>query len=59
MPPLAGKIRPLACALALAALACSASALSAQAADPTHNVLVVGNNWDGTADVVDPYTFKP
>ena len=22
-------------------------------------MLVVGNNWDGTADVVDPYTFKP
>jgi DNA-binding beta-propeller fold protein YncE len=33
-------------------------AASAGAAPKTHEVLVVGNNWDGTADVVDPRTFK-
>jgi DNA-binding beta-propeller fold protein YncE len=33
-------------------------AASAGAAPKTHSVLVVGNNWDGTADVVDPHTFK-
>src|SRR3982751_1064464 len=32
------------------------SAASAQAA--TRSVLWVGNNWDGTADAVDPVTFK-
>ena len=32
------------------------SAASAQAA--TRPVLWVGNNWDGTADAVDPFTFK-
>lgn len=31
---------------------------SAAAAPATHEVLVVGNNWEGTADVVDPRTFK-
>jgi DNA-binding beta-propeller fold protein YncE len=29
----------------------------AEAAAPTKEVLFVGNNWDGTADVVDPQTF--
>src|SRR4051812_32649597 len=38
-------------------LAClSAAATSASAA--TRPVLWVGNNWDGTADAVDPFTFK-
>src|SRR4051794_4643751 len=31
----------------------------AAAAPPTREVLVVGNNWDGTATVVDGRTFKP
>jgi DNA-binding beta-propeller fold protein YncE len=32
---------------------------SAQAAGPpTRDVLVVSNNWAGTADVIDPHTFK-
>ena len=30
----------------------------ATAAPATRDVLYVGNNWDGTADVVDPYTFQ-
>jgi hypothetical protein len=30
----------------------------ATAAPQTRDVLYVGNNWDGTADVVDPYTFE-
>src|SRR5688572_9420067 len=25
---------------------------------PTRAILTVGNNWDGTADLVDPVTFK-
>ena len=29
----------------------------AGAAQPTRDVLYVGNNWDGTADVIDPHTF--
>src|SRR3954469_14477702 len=33
-------------------------AASAQAAGSTRPVLWVGNNWDGTADAVDPFTFK-
>ena len=33
------------------------AAPSAGAAVPTRDVLYVGNNWDGTADVVDPQTF--
>jgi hypothetical protein len=31
---------------------------SAHAAGTTRPVLWVGNNWDGTADAVDPFTFK-
>jgi DNA-binding beta-propeller fold protein YncE len=30
---------------------------AAAAAKPTRDVLFVGNNWDGTADVIDPQTF--
>ena len=39
----------------LAAVAVPASAL---AATDTRPVLWVGNNWDGTADAIDPFTFK-
>jgi outer membrane protein assembly factor BamB len=35
-----------------------ALATTAAAAQRTQSVLVVGNNWDGTADVVDPRTFR-
>jgi YVTN family beta-propeller protein len=35
-----------------------APATAAPAAPETRDVLYVGNNWDGTADVVDPYTFQ-
>jgi len=41
--------------LALAALALPAAAGAAADSQP---VLVVGNNWDGTADVVHPTTFR-
>ena len=44
----------LALALALALV----PAATAAAAPATHEVLVVGNNWEGTADVVDPRTFE-
>ncbi len=53
-------MRAFAAALAAAALAVPASA-AAQEGPPvapgTKSVLFVANNWDGTADVVDPQTF--
>jgi YVTN family beta-propeller protein len=39
----------------LVALLCAAPAL---AADQTRPVLWVGNNWDGTADAIDPFNFQ-
>jgi DNA-binding beta-propeller fold protein YncE len=46
--------------LAVSALALGAAAAPAQARRPapTPDVLLVGNNWDGTADVVDARTFR-
>jgi DNA-binding beta-propeller fold protein YncE len=44
-------------ALALVAPAGAAAAPKSPAGAPTRDVLYVGNNWDGTADVVDPQTF--
>ncbi len=48
--------RTLVVCLALA-LPCAA-ATAAHGAAATRDVLVVGNNWDGTADIVDPHTFE-
>src|SRR3954469_19017522 len=46
-------------ALTLAVLAVTLlSTASAQAGAGTRPVLWVGNNWDGTADAVDPFTFQ-
>jgi YVTN family beta-propeller protein len=45
------------CALVTASLAI-ALALAAPASATTRDVLFVGNNWDGTADVLDPHTFQ-
>src|SRR5215210_3813266 len=44
--------------LLLSCLAAVLAAAPAQAAGKTRSVLFVGNNWDGTADVVNPKTFK-
>jgi WD40 repeat protein len=46
--------------LTLAALAATliAAASAAAAPDGQRDVLVVSNNWDGTADLIDPRTFK-
>ncbi len=46
--------------LTAAAVMCAALVPSAQAANPraTRDVLVVSNNWAGTADLIDPHTFK-
>jgi len=46
--------------LVISALALLAPAASAYAADKaeTRDVLVVSNNWAGTADLVDPHSFK-
>jgi DNA-binding beta-propeller fold protein YncE len=50
-----GPLKALAGAALYLALA---PAAGAAVAPPTHDVLVVGNNWDGTADVVDAHSFK-
>jgi YVTN family beta-propeller protein len=47
----------LACGLAAAALGAGAPAAGAQSAG-TQDVLFVGNNWDGTADVIDVGSFQ-
>jgi len=54
------RIRPIGSFVALlaAALVAAISAGPAVAAAPTREVLYVGNNWDGTADVIDPRTFQ-
>ena len=44
--------------LALAVMLAALLAAPALAADATRPVLYVGNNWDGTADVVDPFNFQ-
>ena len=41
-----------------AALALALVPTAAHAAPATRDVLVVGNNWDGTADIVDPRAHK-
>ncbi|MDA2919254.1 serine/threonine protein kinase [Desulfobacterota bacterium AH_259_B03_O07] len=47
----------LALAISMLASAYSITALAQEAA-ALRDVVVVGNNWDGTADVFDPHTFK-
>jgi len=42
----------------LVAMIAVASASAAPAPSPPREVLYVGNNWDGTADVIDPHTFR-
>jgi 6-phosphogluconolactonase (cycloisomerase 2 family) len=45
--------------IAAAALAAAPAALAKRAAmETTREVLVASNNWDGTADFIDPHTFK-
>jgi hypothetical protein len=41
----------------VAALAAMGVAPTADAAQPTGDVLVTSNHWDGTADFIDPQTF--
>ena len=55
-PTLAGVRTPLKAALGVVLGLLVAG--PAGAAPATHDVLVVGNNWEGTADVVDPRTFQ-
>jgi DNA-binding beta-propeller fold protein YncE len=45
-------------ALAVLAFALLVFAAPASAADETRPVLWVGNNWDGTADAIDPFNFQ-
>ena len=45
-------------AFAAATVALCAGGPAAAAPPPPADVLYVGNNWDGTADVIDPHTFK-
>ena len=55
-------MRSLTLRLAVGATAAIAVAVAAPAAnaakDRTRDVLVVSNNWAGTADLIDPHTFK-
>jgi DNA-binding beta-propeller fold protein YncE len=50
-------VRPLALLLTAGVLACLAPAATAAPAGQ-RDVLVVSNNWAGTADLIDPHTFK-
>jgi DNA-binding beta-propeller fold protein YncE len=45
-------------AAAVCAVVVAAPAPASAAAKSTRDVLVVSNNWAGTADLVDPHTFK-
>jgi hypothetical protein len=36
----------------------AASAVQAQDAPPLRDVVLVGSNWDGTAEIFDPHTLK-
>jgi YVTN family beta-propeller protein len=55
------RARLASAAIGLAALAFPVAAGAAETAQPappgTRPVLFVANNWDGTADIVDPHTF--
>jgi hypothetical protein len=50
--------RGFALIVAFVVLAVPAPAAAAPQPAPTRDVLHVGNNWDGTADVVDPSSFQ-
>jgi hypothetical protein len=50
-------VRGRALLLAAATLALVPSAADAKL-PPTRDILTVGNNWEGTADIVDPRRFK-
>src|SRR5206468_11787288 len=52
-----GLARALAASL-VTALLLVAAAVPAVAAPTARDVLYVGNNWDGTADVINPSSFK-
>jgi DNA-binding beta-propeller fold protein YncE len=45
-------------ATALVLLVCAIAAAPASGASDTRPVLWVGNNWDGTADAIDPFNFQ-
>jgi hypothetical protein len=50
--------RPLTCLAAIAAAGVLAPSAVAADRPDTRDVLVVSNNWAGSADVVDPHTFE-
>lgn len=50
--------RALAALLVAGAFALAAPPVGAAKQSPTRDVLVVSNNWAGTADLIDPETFK-
>ena len=51
-------IAAMALRLVVVALVAFLTVTTSASAATTHEVLVVGNNWEGTADVVDPRTFE-
>ncbi len=52
------RLRALTFAVLAASVFVAAAPAHAAPADATRSVLWVGNNWDGTADAVDPVSFK-
>lgn len=52
------RIRLLPALVVTFALAAALATPAAAAAPATRDVLVVGNNWDGTGDIVDPHEHK-
>jgi hypothetical protein len=51
-------VRPLRLCLLALLLACLVPAVAGAAPRAHRDVLVVSNNWAGTADLIDPHTFK-
>jgi DNA-binding beta-propeller fold protein YncE len=51
-------VRPLLALLLVATAAACLAPTAAAAPKGQRDVLVVSNNWAGTADLIDPYTFK-
>ena len=51
-------VRRICALVVVAAVAAPAAPVLAARPSPTRDVLVVSNNWAGTADIVDPHTFK-
>jgi DNA-binding beta-propeller fold protein YncE len=54
----ASHMRGILLAATAATILCALAPAADAAKRPTRDVLVVSNNWAGTADLIDPHTFK-